>query len=248
MKGTLYENQSLINLVNMRGGDSHLFRNSDVIFKNSEVRKNVNHRSMKYWAQELQGTKPKISLFSNEPAFHYTGFLSNLVLNYISFKTADSFDSLLKDVFVEKAGIANQVKVGRVDLDEPREAGPYRGNFFATRYDYLRLAIAILGDWQSDSCVGKYLKELYERRVKSLPNTKKGHGLFRHRTHRYGKSYDYGGYFHTNPSGGKGKIFIMHGYGGQIIAINFDTGTIVSAHSVHEDWDTASLVIDAVNQ
>jgi CubicO group peptidase (beta-lactamase class C family) len=248
MKGTLYENQSLINLVNMRGGDSHLFRNADVLFKNTDDRKIVNHRSMRYWAHELQGTKPKTSLFSKQPQFHYTGFLSNLVLNYVSYKTGDSFEKILNDVFVEKAGIANPVKVGRVDLDGPDEDGPYRGTFFATRYDYLRIALAMLSDWQSDNCVGKYLKELYERRVTNLPNSDNGHRLFRAKTHRYGKSYDYGGYFHSNPAGSKGMIFVMHGYGGQIVAINFDTGTIVSAHSVHEDWDTASLVIDAVNK
>jgi len=51
-----------------------------------------------------------------------------------------------------------------------------------------------------------------------------------------------------NVSDTNDNVFIMHGYGGQVIAINFDTGTIVVANSVHEDWDTARLVVDAVNQ
>ena len=34
--------------------------------------------------------------------------------------------------------------------------------FYATRYDYLRIAKAIMDDYQNDTCVGKYLKEIYE--------------------------------------------------------------------------------------
>jgi hypothetical protein len=37
--------------------------------------------------------------------------------------------------------------------------------FFLTRYDYLRVAKAIMDDWQNDTCVGKYLKTINERRV-----------------------------------------------------------------------------------
>ena len=108
--------------------------------------------------------------------------------------------------------------------------------------------MTILEDWRNDTCVGKYLKELYDRRVKNAYNPRGGHGLFRSKTHSKGTNYDYAGFFHTNPAGGKGTLFVMHGYGGQVIAINFDTGTIVVAHSVHEDWDTGRLIIDAVNQ
>ena len=32
-------------------------------------------------------------------------------------------------------------------------------HFRATRYDYLRIAKAMLDDWQNDTCVGKYLKD-----------------------------------------------------------------------------------------
>ena len=39
-------------------------------------------------------------------------------------------------------------------------------NFWATRYDYLRIAKAMLDDWQNDTCVGKYLKTVFNNRVK----------------------------------------------------------------------------------
>ena len=37
--------------------------------------------------------------------------------------------------------------------------------FFATRYDYLRIAKSILDDWQNDTCMGKYLKTIYKNRI-----------------------------------------------------------------------------------
>ncbi|MDA7767131.1 hypothetical protein N8977_05975, partial [Alphaproteobacteria bacterium] len=65
--------------------------------------------------------------------------------------------------------------------------------------------------------------------------------------HRYGKDYDYAGFFHTNIANTEDTIFGMAGYGGQYLFINFDTGTIVSTNAVHDDFDTAKLVVDAIN-
>ena len=36
--------------------------------------------------------------------------------------------------------------------------------FYITRHDYVRLAVAILEDWQNNTCEGKYLKSLWENR------------------------------------------------------------------------------------
>ena len=33
------------------------------------------------------------------------------------------------------------------------------------RYDYLRIAKAIMDDYQNETCVGQYLKEIHERRI-----------------------------------------------------------------------------------
>ena len=45
----------------------------------------------------------------------------------------------------------------------PRETGRY--SFYANRYDYLRIGKRILDDWNNDTCVGKYLKTIYEQRI-----------------------------------------------------------------------------------
>ena len=54
-----------------------------------------------------------------------------------------------------------------------------QANFKATRYDTLRIGIAILNDWNSDTCIGNYLKDVYANRVSKGSNnktdTKNGH-------------------------------------------------------------------------
>ena len=43
----------------------------------------------------------------------------------------------------------------------------------ATRFDYLRIAKAIMDDYQNDTCVGKYLKEIYEEEYQKEAKKKK---------------------------------------------------------------------------
>jgi len=243
LANTLYENERLGDAINMNVGDSKYFASHRVLFKNKWNKKGVNHEPIRYWVEALQGTSAP--LFRS---FNYSQFLSTAVMNYIAFKTGDGFESLLREVYVEKAKIEQPMEVGYVDRGAFPEDGRLSNLVWASRYDYLRIAIAMLNDWQSNNCVGQYLKEIYQKRVKGLPPSKPmRHMIFRHH-HRYGRNYDYGGFFHMNVSDTNDNVFIMHGYGGQVIAINFDTGTIVVANSVHEDWDTARLVVDAVNQ
>ena len=47
-----------------------------------------------------------------------------------------------------------------------RKSGEYgRYSFYADRYDYVRIANMIMNHWNNDTCVGKYLKTMYENRV-----------------------------------------------------------------------------------
>ena len=48
---------------------------------------------------------------------------------------------------------------------QPEESGNKSAQFFASRYDYLRIAKAIMDDYQNQTCEGKYLKEIYKRRI-----------------------------------------------------------------------------------
>jgi hypothetical protein len=100
--------------------------------------------------------------------------------------------------------------------------------FFITRYDYLRIAKAMLDDWQNDTCVGQYLKTIHERRIpKNGTQGTKG---------RVGLPLSYGGFFHTGYKGmGNRPVIGMDGGGGQTILIDFERGRIVATQSIHDN-------------
>ena len=92
-------------------------------------------------------------------------------MNYTIFKVGDDYQKLLNKVFKEDAKIKNSVffskTIRRAYSD--KEKGEYgRYSFYADRYDYLRIAKSIMDHWNNDTCVGKYLKTIYEQRIKKV--------------------------------------------------------------------------------
>lgn len=237
-QNTLYENQKVIDMLNMRAGDAKYVKSNQIKFANPQQREGVNHQHMAYWGQALQGTAP-----SSFKQFNYSQLVSNIMHNYVQFKAGDNYQNLIESLYRSKVGIENNIGIDRVDVFSNISDGLLTTNVYATRYDFLRMAIAILEDWQSDTCEGKYLKDLYARRISGNDN----HGLFRWRFNGYKTNYKYAGYFHTDASRVKGRHFIMNGYAGQYILINFDTGVIVATQAAHEDFITKKLVVDAAN-
>ena len=56
-----------------------------------------------------------------------------------------------------------------VQFQKSRRYGDFvsaRYSFYADRYDYLRIAKTMMEDWHNDTCAGKYLKNIYENRIK----------------------------------------------------------------------------------
>jgi CubicO group peptidase (beta-lactamase class C family) len=242
LQNTLYERQTLRDLVNMNIGDSKYFNSQRVLFENPLNKKGVNHATIKYFGQSLQNTRPPFF-----KAFNYSQMVSASITNYVAFKMGDDFQSLLEEVYTQKARISLPLEVGYVDPLSDAEDGRFSSTVWASRYDYLRIAVSMLDDWRNDTCVGKYLKELYRNQVRGNPDAQNGHGLFR-RHHKYGASYKYAGFFHTSMARAKGTVFGMAGFGGQFIFINFDNGTIVVTNAVHDNFDTSKLIVDAINE
>ena len=127
------------------------------------------------------------------------------------------------------------------------EEGAGQFGISATRYDFLRIAKSIMDDWQNDTCEGKYLKEIYKRRVSKNNNDydKRWDGSDR----RYGKaefsrmSRKYGGQFHTDILGLQGReILVLNGSAGQQIVIDMDNSRIVVIGAVKaNDYDSYKL-------
>ena len=90
--------------------------------------------------------------------------LPHLLLNYILHKTGDDFESLLNDIFQNDVKIKNSIYFYK-HPNTSKVVGNANSMFFATRYDYLRIAKTMLDDWNNDTCVGQYLKTLHKNKI-----------------------------------------------------------------------------------
>ena len=221
VKGTLYEDQKLIDLLNMAAGDQKFidtWRGTEGIDYGTSTIEDV----MPYFKNK----KPSQRLYN------YNNLISPLILNYISYKTGDDFQLLLNKVFKEKVKIKDSVyffkKKGKHahGKKNTKESGNAQNMFFATRHDYLRIAKAMMDDYQNQTCEGKYLKEVYNRKINKGKN--KGH------RDNFGFSHSYGGQFHMDYPGLKNQVvFGMNGYGGQAIMIDMNNSRIVVLNAIH---------------
>ena len=245
--GTLYENQKLINLLNMQAGDDEIV--GDRIYGHDNPIKgkgpNVNvvpiKKVMKKYFKDVDGLEPGTY-------FNYSAMTTNVIINYVIYKTGDDWEKLLHKIFVEDAKVSKRVYFGKT-LDKwgkrktgNRKSGEYgRYSFYADRYDYVRIANLMMNHWQNDTCVGKYLKTMYENRIDRNYSTSKFNG-----NHRVALTY--GGQFLWDAVGVEDRpILMMDGAHGQQVVIDFDNNKIITAHSVERRYDYYSLIYLQLN-
>ena len=239
---TLYENQKLINLLNMQAGDDAII--GDRLYgKDNPIKgkgPNTNTIPIKKVMKKYFKGKKHLGL---EPGlnFNYSALTTNVVMNYVIYKTGDDWEKLLHKVFVEEAKVQNRVYFGK-SLEKHkynnRKSGEYgRYAFYAKRYDYLRIAKLVLDHWRNDTCVGKYLKTMYENRVdRQYDEYSKFRG-----NHRVAQTY--GGQFLFDPIEVENRpILMMDGFAGQQVLIDFDKKRIITAHSTDEHYDYYNLI------
>jgi len=248
LDGTLYKGQKLIDILNMRAGDQKIIGEKN--FESDNKIQNISFLNVNTFPikdtmklEILQKTK------KSKPVYNYNALATNVLMNYTIYKTGGDWQKLLNKVFNEHVKVKDtvwfhqNVKVYNKDI-HPRETGRY--SFYANRYDYLRIAKAILDDWNNDTCVGKYLKTIYEQRKNK--NQKNGgdkmgqFGIF-----QYTKKY--GGQFHFDIIGlTKKKILGMDGFGGQQVIIDFDKGRIIVINSLDRHYDWKKIVLKKLKQ
>ncbi|MDC0645010.1 hypothetical protein OAP53_01920, partial [Alphaproteobacteria bacterium] len=160
LKNTLYENQSLLDLVNMNTGDyRHVNENEGMI---ASGRWYNNHSIKSLAERELKGTRPSLK------KYNYNGIPPNIVFGYVMHKTADNFYPFIDKIFREHIGIGRKLLQNK---NSPIDAhGSIKAVFFASRYDFLRIAVAMLKDWKEGSCVGKYLQDVHQFRISKKAN------------------------------------------------------------------------------
>ena len=235
IKDTLYEDAVLLDLLNMKGGDQKWVgerRNigSDNRIKGEKPEENVNVIGLvKVKDKYLRGTE------KSKLIYNYSALTTNVIMNYVKHKAGDNWDKLLHNVFNEHVKVKNNVQ-----FQKSRRYGDFvsaRYSFYADRYDYLRIAKTMMEDWHNDTCAGKYLKTIYENRIKKKDNVKHATdvGL-------YTKSY--GGQIHFDLFGIKKerKIIGLSGFAGQNILIDLDNKRIIVISSLYRNYNWKKIV------
>ena len=241
LTNTLYSEQQVSDVLHMRTGDQKHVGIWDGVKAASGYGKNPHDRSIKsIMTNELKGSR------SGSKIFNYNNLNLNIAFNYLIFKTGKDFNKFSAKVFQKHIKTQHMVVFNGKHRDQFTKQsmqvsdGRENGHFFATRYDYLRFAVAMLNDWQSDNCVGKYLKQLMsDSKSKGLGP---GSGPFQN-------FKGYSGFFHTEYTGmSRRNIFGMDGYGGQMIWIDFDNGRIVSTNAIHNNFDWKRIVYRVIRE
>jgi len=240
IENTLYYDQKLFDLLNMQAGDEKYVWSSDFLLPS-----NLDGGADDYTKDISQ----YITYFKNskkgKSEFNYSAFATQLILNYVLFKTGDDFEKILEKTFNEKAKIKDSVIFWKVK-NSSKERGNANIMFYATRYDYLRIAKAMLDDWQNDTCVGKYLKTIFENRISKDNDKKRQRG---DRT-QWNFARGYAGQFQTHYKGisKKRPVMGMHGRGGQQIVIDFERSRIVVTNAIYEDYNYKKIVYDPIKK
>ena len=242
IQNTLYEDAVLLDLLNMRGGDQKWVgerRNvgSDNRIKGGKPEENVNVIGLeKVMSKYLKGTE------KSKLIYNYSALTTNVIMNYVKFKAGDDWDKLLHKVFNEHVKVKNSVQFQKSSRKYARSKfNSARYSFYANRYDYLRIAKTMMEDWHNDTCAGKYLKTIYENRIKKKDNVKHATdvGL-------YTKSY--GGQFHFDVFGLKKsrKIIGLSGFAGQNILIDLDNKRIIVISSLYRNYNWKKIVYKVI--
>ena len=240
LKNTLYYEQKLIDLLNMKAGDRNYVQSSNLRIKDIGFDDVSNNRDIEKYMSVFKNTK-KI----NNAPFNYSQMATELILNYVLFKTGDDFEKVLEKTFKKKAKIKDSVIFWKVK-NSSKEKGNANNMFFATRYDYLRIAKAILDDWQNDTCVGKYLKTIWENKVDKENDKRAKEG----KRVQWRFASGYAGQFQTHYKGisKKRPVMGMHGRGGQHIVIDFERSRIIVTNAIYENYNYSKIIYKPIKK
>jgi hypothetical protein len=236
LNNSLYYNQKLIDLLNMSAGDQKYI---------NEFKKNI--KDAEYENKSIYKTINVVfkDSIKSESIYNYNGFVTQLILNYTKYKTGDDYDKLLNKIFIDKVKIKHSILFS-ILANSYEKNGNRHPNISASRHDWLRIAKAIMDDYQNDTCVGKYLKEIYKRRIPK-GSKEKEEPLFN-------RTKSYGGQFHMDYPGLIDRVvFGMGGYGGQAILIDMENSRIVVLNSLHYNnskfkYSVKKLLIDPIKK
>ena len=208
-KGTLYENSTFKDLINMKAGDTNFASrkagSATFIYAGQVIQKK---KTVKEYLAESSNLK------TTKKVFNYNNFLTDLVARAIDLKSSGGLKKAYQD-FANKAGTSSEMFFITDDNGWPL----LHGWTYATREDFLKLGIQVSKDWNSNTCIGDYLKNIESMRDKSDD-----------------KNSEYSGYFWFNKKN-KLRHAQMRGHGSQQIHIDLENNRVLTYHSITGDYD-----------
>jgi len=248
LNNTLYANNTLLEVLNMTSGDhNHIgeYKYGQVKGSNDGAYKGkAKNRIHKFSvAQNLnkyfRGTEKKKSVYN------YSAMSTLVALNYMisKFETAQEYETFLAEVFTDHVGVKDDVMFSKTSWSSADfNEGNSRFTFWAKSDDYLRIVLTMVEDYNSDTCIGQYMRDIYDNRVH------KGHTEFSdHQSGAYTKHY--GGQFHMNFIGmSKRVIFAMDGAGGQQILMDMENGRVVMVASIDQHYNWKKIVYNVMKK
>ena len=260
LNDTLYADNTLLQVLNMTSGDQDYI--GEKKFKgdgnfNGDKNKQINRRTVAESMLWFKGTKKKEE---NSP-YNYSAMSTHVAINYAIHKVGKDYEKLLKEIFTDHVGVKDSVYFDKVEsgvrVKNPvsmwaegkkwkwvsnYKHGNQRYTFFATAEDYLRISKTIIKDYKSDSCIGNYLRTIYDNRVK-----KNNKGYDPKSIGPY--STEYGGQFHMGVKGLKDRvIFSMDGFGGQQIILDMENNRILIVNSTNQHYNWKKLVLNVIKK
>jgi CubicO group peptidase (beta-lactamase class C family) len=235
LENTLFYDQPIINLLNMSSGSQNYANTVYGLLGSDRWVNSVSVQSV--MKKELKNSEIA------RLRYNYSNLDTNIVASYVLYKMGHKeFKNLLNEILVDKAGIENDVWLFK-QVPSSKEA-TLTYSYYASRYDYLRIAVAMLEDWNKNTCEGQYLKSLFENRIKKIdPSDPTAWTLVSLSDDGWGSTSTYGGQFHMDITEMEGRpIFVMDGYGGQSHNIDFENNKIISIMAIHRDYDWMKLV------
>jgi CubicO group peptidase (beta-lactamase class C family) len=242
LNDTLYADNTLLQVLNMTSGDHNYIGEKkfkgDGYFK-GDKKKVINNKTVAESMLWFKGTKKKKE---NSP-YNYSAMSTHVAINYVIHKVGKDYEKLLKEIFTDHVGVKDNVHFMKVSWS-PKDVvkGSQRYSFFATAEDYIRIGKTLYNDYNSDSCIGDYLRTVYDNRVDKKKKHDDTKSVF-----AYAKQY--GGQFHMSLKGMKDRvIFAMDGYAGQQLVIDMENGTIIHVGSVDQHYNWNKLIYNVMKK
>ncbi len=251
LNDTLYADNTLLEILNMKAGDHNFvgeynFGNvktsTDGAIKGKADQVIQKHSIAVTMNKYFKGTTK-----DDKVPYNYSALATHVAINYFisKFDNAQEYEAFLTSIFRDHIGVKDRVSFQKTTWSSADfKEGNSRFTFYATSHDYLRIAKQIIEDYNSDSCIGDYLRTLYDNRI--TKNSKTGFEL------KQMESYtkEYGGQFHMTPVGiDKSRVvWSMGGHAGQQIVMDMDTGNIIVVNSVDQHYNWKKIVYDVMKK